>query len=304
MITNGGFNNEQKAENRLKQKLVGKGLFEISTYSFYSPKDLDMLHFPEDCEERKAIKILNPISEDLSIMRTTLAPSMVNVIVRNLRRGNTDGKLFELAKKFIPKELPVKNFPEERETLCLGLWGKYDFFDIKGICECVAQTLNTQFEYEPYETPFLHPGITAKILCDGQYVGYVGMLAPTVADELAIDRAVMIAELDYAELKKHAKQFKYTPIPKFAEVTRDLALVCDREITCGEITKEIYSACKYVTSVQLFDVYISAQLGDNKKSMAFSVTFTPADEAIEDRIDGFVKKILSNLKYKLDISLR
>ena len=263
-----------------------------------------MLHFPEDSEERKAIKILNPISEDLSIMRTTLAPSMVNVIVRNLRRGNTEGKLFELAKKFIPKELPVKNFPEERETLCVGMWGKYDFFDIKAITECVAQTLNTQFEYEPSEKPFLHPGITAKILCDGKDIGYVGMLAPTVADELAIDRAVVIAELDYAELKKHAKPFKYKPIPKFAEVTRDLALVCNREITCAEITKEIYSACKYVNNVQLFDIYIGAQLGENKKSMAFSVTFTPADEAIEDRIDGFVKKILNNLKYKLDISLR
>ncbi len=303
-ITNGGFNGEQKAENKLKQYLVGKGLYEISTYSFYSLKDLDMLHFPEDCAERKAIKILNPISEELSVMRTTLAPSMVNTVVRNLRRGNNEGKLFELAKIYIPKELPVKDFPEERETLCIGMWGKYDFYDCKGITECVAQNLNTCFEYEPFEKPFLHPGMTAKIICDGQYVGYVGMLAPTIAGELALDRAVMIAELDYAELKKHAKPFKYKPIPKFAEVTRDLALVCDKEITCGEITKEIYSACKYVTNVQLFDVYIGAQVGKDKKSMAFSVTFTPADEAIEDRIDGFVKKILNNLKYKLDISLR
>ncbi len=303
-ITNGGFNDEQKAENKLKTVLVGKGLYEASSYSFYSIKDLDMLHYPDGCEERKVIRILNPISEELSIMRTTLAPSMVNTVVRNLRRGNLDGKLFELAKIYLPKELPLKDFPEERETLCIGMWGKYNFYDLKGITECVASSLNTKFEYESAEKPFLHPGITAKILCEGEEIGYLGRLAPTVADELALDRTVLIAELDYAGLKKHAKAFRYRPLPKFAEVTRDLALVCDNAVTCAEIEKEIYSACKFVSGVKLFDVYAGAQLGENKKSMAFNVTFTPKDEPIEDRIDGFVKKILNNLKFKLDVTLR
>ena len=303
-ITNGGFNDEQKAENKLKTLLVGKGLYEISTYSFYSQKDLDMLHFPADCEERKAIRILNPISEDLSIMRTTLAPSMVNVIVRNLRRGNMEGKLFELAKIYIADELPVKNFPKEKQRICLGAWGIYDFFALKGIVESIARSLHTVFEYEPCEKPFLHPGMTAKIICDGVEIGYLGLLAPTVSGELALDRGVVIAELDYDELKKHAKPFRYVPIPRFAEVTRDLALVCNAETTCGEIKKEIYSACKYVSNVFLFDVYTGSQVGKGKKSMAFNVTFTPKDEPIEDKIDGYVKKILNNLKYKLDVTLR
>lgn len=303
-ITNGGFNDAQKAENKLKAMLVGKGLYEISTYSFYSVKDLDMLRYPEDAAERKAIRILNPISEELSIMRTTLAPSMVNTAVRNLRRGNMDGQLFELAKIYLPKELPVKTFPEERETLCLGMWGKYNFFDLKGVTESIASSVHTVFEYEPCEKPFLHPGITAKIICEGEEIGYLGMLAPDVAEELALDRQVLVAELDYAALKKHTKAFRYVPIPKFAEVTRDLALVCDVSTTCGEIQKEIYSACKYVSNVKLFDVYTGAQLGESKKSMAFNVTFTPKDEPIEERIDGFVKKILSNLKFKLNVTLR
>ncbi len=303
-ITNGGFNDEQKAENKLKDMLVGKGLYEISTYSFYSQKDLDMLRFPEDAPERKAVKILNPISEDLSIMRTTLAPSMVNVIVRNLRRGNTEGKLFELAKIYLADKLPLSTFPKERQMLCFGMWGAYGFFDLKGITEAVARSLNTGFEYEPAEKPFLHPGITAKITCEGEEIGYIGQLAPTVAEELAVDRPVIIAELDYEKLRKHAKPFRYSPIPKYAEVQRDLALVCARDITCGQITKEIYSACKYVTNVKLFDVYIGIQVGKDKKSMAFNVTFTPKDEPIEDKIDGYVKKILNNLKYKLDVTLR
>lgn len=302
-ITNGGFNEEQKTENKLKTLLVGKGLYEISTYSFYSHKDLDMLHFPYECEERNAIKILNPISEDLSIMRTTLAPSMVNTVVRNLRRGNMEGKLFELAKIYVPHELPVKTFPEEKSRLCIGMWGRYSFYDVKGVIESVARFFNTSVECEPCAEPFLHPGKTAKFICDGVDIGYAGVLAPTVADELALDRTVVIAEIDYDELKKHANPFRYSPLPKFAEVTRDLALVCDNDVTCGQIKKTIFAACKYVTNVFLFDVYLGEQVGKGKKSMAFNVTFTPKDEPIDDKVDGFVKKILGALG-KLNVTLR
>ncbi len=303
-VTSGGLTEEQKAENKLKDILVSKGLYEISCYSFISEKDFDMLKITADCDERKAIKILNPISEDLSVMRTTLVPSMVNVIVRNLRRGNMNGKLFELAKVYLANELPVKNFPEEKKMLSLGMWGNCTFFHLKGVTDNLASHLNVRFEYEPCEKPFLHPGKTAKITCDGESVGYIGILAPTVAEELAIDRTVAVGELDYEALRKHSKPLKYTPLPKFTEFTRDLALVCDMSVSSGEIEKEIYSACKYVTEVFLFDIYVGEQIEKNKKSMAFKVTFTPKEEPIDDKIDGFVKKILNNLKFKLNITLR
>ncbi len=303
-ITNGGYNDAQKAENKLKALLAGKGLYEISTYSFYSKKDLDMLHLPEDCNERKAIRILNPITEDLSIMRTTLAPSMLNTVVRNLRRGNMEGKLFELAKVYIPKELPLKDFPEEKARLCIGMWGKCSFYDVSGIVASIADSLNTEIECEVAEKPFLHPGKTAKLICEGDEIGYAGVLAPTVENELAIDRNVVLAEIDYEKLMAHAKPFRYSPIPKFAEVERDLALVCDTDITCGKLKKEIFASCKYVTKVALFDVYLGSQIGEGKKSMAFNITFTPKDEPIEDRIDGFVKKILNNLNARLGVTLR
>jgi len=303
-ITNGGYSDAQKAENRLKDLLVSKGLYEISTYSFYSQKDLDMLHYPADAPERNTIKILNPISEELSVMRTTLAPSMLNTAVRNLRRGNMEGKLFELAKIYIADELPIKSFPEERQILALGSWGKLSFFELKGVTESIAAMLNMKFDYEPFEKPFLHPGITAKISCEGEEIGYVGMLSPAIAEELALDRAVYVAELDYEKMQKHAKPFKYVPLSKFPEITRDLALTCDRQITCSEIEKEIFAACKLVSEVKLFDVYVGEQVGEGKKSMAFKITFTPKDEPLEDRIDGFIKKILNNLKFKLNIELR
>lgn len=305
LITNGGYNDEQKAENKLKDNLVAMGLYEISTYSFYSEKDLDMLHFPEDAPERKFIKIKNPIGEDLSVMRTTLAPSMVNVIVRNLRRGNTDGKLFELAKIYLPRKLPLEDLPEERQMLCAGLFGGYTFFDIKGVLEDLADSLNVKFDYAPATRPYLHPGICAEVSCDGVSLGYVGRLDPKICEELAMEKKAFIAELDYDKLKGLAKPFKYSPLSKFPEAVRDLALVADLNLTCGEVEKEIYSACKYVTEVKLFDIYVGRQVDEGKKSMAFNITFTPKDEAFTpERVDGFIKKILGNLKHNLNIELR
>jgi phenylalanyl-tRNA synthetase beta chain len=304
-ITNGGYNDEQKAVNHLTDVLVALGLYEISTYSFYSEKDLDMLNIPADAQERKFIKIKNPIGEDLSVMRTTLAPSMVNTIVRNLRRGNTSGKLFELAKIYIPDELPLKNFPQEKDVLCIGTFGNTNFFDIKGIIEGVASSINAKFDYTPAKKSFLHPGICAEVSCEGEVLGYVGMLDPAICEQLALEKDVFIAELDYQAMQKHAKAFKYKPLSKFAEIQRDLALVADVDTTCAQIEKEIYSACKYVTDVKLFDIYVGNQIEAGKKSMAYTVTFTPKDEAItQENVDSYVKKILNNLKFKLNIILR
>lgn len=304
-VTNGGWNEEQRTLNKLRDMLVSEGLYEISNYSFYSEKDLDMLRIPEGATERKYIRILNPISEELVVMRTFLAPSMVNTMLRNLKRGNYEGGEFEFAKVYIPESVPINNFPEERMKLCIGLWGSANFFDMKGITENIADSLNVKFEYVSGQSPYLHPGINADILCDGEKVGYIGAVDPAILESIAAERPMVIAELDYELLKKHAKPFKYIPLPKYPEAQRDLALISDREITCGQIEREIYSACKYVTDVKLFDVYIGNQIESGKKSMAFTVTFTPKDEALSgEKVDGFIKKILSNLKFKLGITLR
>ncbi|MGN1372773.1 MAG: phenylalanine--tRNA ligase subunit beta [Candidatus Coproplasma sp.] len=304
-VTNGGYSPEQRAENKLIDKLVSLGLYEISTYSFYSEKDLDMLHFPEDCDERKFIKILNPISEDLGIMRTTLAPSMVNTMVRNLRRNNMQGGFFEIAKVYIAKQLPLTEFPEEKLRLCIGMFGDMTFYTVKGILEGVADSLNTKFDYTAGVKCYMHPGVCAEVSCEGEVIGYVGRLDPVIANELAMDRKAFVAEIDYEKLMAHAKPFKFAPLSKFPEQVRDLALVADASVICADIEKEIYNACKYVTSVKMFDFYVGKQIGEGKKSMAFTVTFTPKDEALTpEKIDGFVKKILNNLKYKLNVELR
>ena len=304
-VTNGGWNEEQRALNKLRALLVSEGLYEISNYSFYSEKDIDMLRIPDDAPERKFIKVLNPISEELAVMRTFLAPSMVNTMLRNLKRGNYEGGEFEIAKVYVPKSLPINSFPEERMKLCIGLWGSANFFDLKGIVENIADSLNTKFEFVAGKTTFLHPGITADIMCEGEKIGYIGSVDPAIIEAIAAERPMMLAELDYELMQKHAKAFKYSPLPKYPEAQRDLALIADAGLTCAQIENEIYSACKYVSEVKLFDVYIGNQIESGKKSMAYNVTFTPKDEPLSgEKVDGFVKKILANLKFKFGITLR
>ena len=304
-ITNGGYSESQLKVKKLKNLLVSEGLYEVSNYSFCSEKDYDMLRIPADAPERKYIKILNPISEELSVMRTTLAPSMVNTMLRNLKRGNYEGGTFEISKVYIAKSLPLDDFPAEKLRVCIGMWGSADFFDLKGVIENIADTLHEKFEYVNGEKTFLHPGITADIICEGEKIGYLGAVDPAVLENIAAERPMYIAELDYELLEKHSKPFRYTPMPKFAEIERDLALLADSEVTCAQIEKEIFNACKYVTEVNLFDVYVGNQIESGKKSMAFNLTFTPADEPLSnEKIDSFVKKILSNLKFRLNVTLR
>jgi len=306
-VTMGGENTQQKTEMRLKKALCSVGAHECIHYSFFSPSDLDLLKLPANAPERHAIRIMNPISEELSLMRTTLAASMINAVVRNQKKGNLEGRLFEVAKKFIPKELPLKEYPDERQTLCVAVFGaKEDFFTMKGIAEKVAEVLHVEFTYANTQNTFLHPFQTASISCAGEEIGYFGKLAYDIADECDLRIPVYLMEIDLEVLAKYyGKKAMFTPLPKFAEEQRDLAIVVDKTITCGEIEAAMKEACKYITSIKLFDIYEGAQIGEDKKSMAFTVLFTPKDEAFTaESVDGFVKKILKQMNKKFGAELR
>lgn len=306
-VTMGGNNSKQKKDLKLKKALCSVGAYECIHYSFFSPSDLDLLRIPEDGRERNAIRILNPINEDLSLMRTTLSASMLNAISRNQKRGNLEGRLFEVAKVFVPKSLPLTEYPEERDTLCVGVFGNdEDFFTLKGIAETVADTLFVKFEYETATKSFLHPYQTAVIKCEGEEIGYLGKVAYEVEDDLDLRNSAYIMEIDLEHLNKwYDKKAVFTPLPKFAEEVRDLALVMDKEITCKQVEDVIYKSCNYVKNVTLFDVYEGGQIAEDKKSMAFTVEFTPKEEAFEtEDVDRFINKILKNLKKEYDIELR
>jgi len=306
-VTNGGLTETQQFELKAKNALRMQGVYETITYSFYSTKDLDMLHFADDAAERNAIRIDNPISENYSIMCTTLVPNMVNTIIRNFRNGNDGGRFFEIANVYKAKQLPLTELPEEQRTLVIGAYGdNEDFFKVKGIIEGIADEFNVVFSYEKGEKPFLHPGITANILLDGEVIGYVGKLSHEVSEELSIIKPVFVAEINYAKLReKFHSTMRYAPISAFPEVTRDFAFVCDEAVTCGEIEDSIRKSCKNVTSIKLFDIFRSAQIGEGKKSMAFNVVISPENKALSDKdVEKMTNKILKDLEFKLGISLR
>ena len=313
-VTNGGLNGEQQRVLKVKRMLAGQGFYEASTLAFYSTAELDMLHISAEDTARKAIRILNPISENLSIMRTLLAPSMLNVIVDNLKKGNGAGRLFEMAPVYLPKSLPLTERPHERQTLCMGVFGPgEDFFTVKGALEALAASLGLAFTYErETETAWLHPGIAASVWCKGKRLGVFGKLSNEINAELKIakdekeNQNIYLAELDYEALSACVEgELHYQPISPYAPVKRDLALVCDEAVTCGAIEDAIRSASPLVTGVELFDVYRGKNLGEGKKSMAFSLVLAdPAAELDAEQVDRAIKKILGNLKYKLNIEIR
>ncbi len=306
-VTNGGYNLQQKTELKIKRALCAAGAFEGVHYSFFSPSDLDLIKLPADAPERHAIKLMNPINIDLSLMRTTLAPQMIAAVARNQKKGTLEGRIFELGNKFIPKDLPLTDYPDERETICIGIFGENeDFYTLKGLTEVVADALDIEFTYEAAQKTFLHPYRTAKILCNGEEVGYLGQLLYEIRDEVDMRTDAYIAEIDLKMLTKYyGKDRKFIPLPKFTEEKRDFSFVSGKNITCAEIENAIKEACEYITSVKLFDIYEGIQLGADKKSMAFSVVFTPTTEEFTDKvIDGFVDAILKNLEAKYSITLR
>ena len=313
-VTTGGLTADQHRRDKLKSAMCAQGFYEAMTLAFYADADLDALHIVPDAPERNVIRIVNPISSNLTIMRSLLAPSLLNVAVTNLKKGNAAGRLFELSNIYVPKQLPLTELPEERLHLGFVAFGEHeDFFAVKGALEDLAASFGVTFEVERAEdVPYLHPGIAAYILCNGVRVGSFGKLANDVQAGLDLPRdsranqKIFLGEIDYETLVAQLPAgLRYHPLPEFDTVARDLALVADEETPCGTIIAEMKRACKQLADVELFDIYRSEAIGAGKKSMAFTLHFAPENKALEAAdVDRFVKKILGNLKFKLGIEIR
>ena len=309
-ITAGGYTKEQKDELKMKKVLVEQGYNEVMTYSFYSKKNVAALRLRDGDEEGNVIVIENPISDNYEVMRRTLIPSLLAVVSRNVKKGNAAGRIFEIARTYIPKSLPVSDFPEERKHLCLAIFGENeDFFTLKGALKEIEENFRVKFNLGVRaEKTYLHPGVSAKILLGGKEIGCFGQVTYETCADFDLECKVYVLELDYDALaEEFTVPLKFEPLPKFPEVKRDLALVADEKVTCGEIEDVIYSACKLnVKAVELFDVYVGEQIGEGKKSMAFTVTFcSDGVKPIEtEDVDGFVKRILGSLKHRLNAELR
>lgn len=306
-VTRGGLSPAQKTEEKCKRTLQHEGFMETCSYSFYSPKDFDLLRLSADAPERAAIRILNPIGEDLSVMRTILAPSMIANIVRNVRRGNDAGRLFELANVYLAKALPLTELPEERKHISLGLWGEGDFFDVKGAVEAIAEAFDIRFTFERTEKPFLHPGVAAVVKLGEKEVGWLGELHPAICEELALEKRAFIGELDYAAIaRKFAPDITFHAVPKYPDAVRDLAVVVDEKVTCAQMETCILKSCKAAKKAELFDVFRGKVLGEGKKSMAFHITFAAEGEkpVTPEASENYFKKIVEALHKTLGAELR
>ncbi len=306
-VTNGGLTEAQKLELKAKNALAAQGAFETVTFSFYSSRELDMLRLPEDSPYRRAIRLDNPISENYSLMCTTLVPNIIQIMVKNFKNGNAAGRFFELANVYIPDTLPLEKLPHEQKTIVIGAYGEgEDFFRVRGIVDGLADAFGLAFAYRKAEKSFLHPGITAEILLDGDVIGYIGKLSYEVCEEISLAADAFVAEINYELLQTHfSSTMKYAPLPKSPDVVRDFAFVCDEGISCGEIEETMRKACKYIISTRLFDIFRGKQLGDGKKSMAYTVTFRAQDKPFTDEdVTRMTDKILKTLERELGITLR
>ncbi|KEH98067.1 phenylalanine--tRNA ligase subunit beta [Clostridium massiliodielmoense] len=301
----GGKSTKQLLQDKIVDTLIASGLNQSIAYSFVSPKVFDKILVPEDSELRKVVTIRNPLGEDYSIMRTTSIPSMMESLSRNYSRNNSEVRLFEIGKIYIPNE---NELPEERNIISLGMYGNVDYLDLKGVVENIIDELGVEkvkFQRES-ENPSFHPGKTAALYIKKEFIGVVGEIHPDVAEKYEVDERCYVAELNMDILLKHTKvQKKYISLPKFPAVTRDLAVIIDRDILVQEIEDIIKNqGGKLLESAKLFDVYEGKQIPDNKKSIAYSLVYR-GDRTLTDKdVNKVHDKIVRALEHKLGAELR
>ncbi len=298
-----------RVEQAAKETAEYCGFSESMTYSFESPKVFDKLLFDADDPARQTIVISNPLGEDFSIMRTTPLNGMLNSLSINYNRRNKDVRLYEMAKIYLPKSLPLSDYPDERVQFTLGMYGEGDFFTMKGVVEeCLERIgMKERVVYDPNAGKnFLHPGRQAAIIYDGEAIGYMGELHPDVADNYKIGSRVYVAVLDMPKLTEKATfDRKYEGIAKYPAVTRDISMVMDKSLMVGQVESIIREkGGKILESLELFDIYEGSQIKEGFKSVAYSITFRDKTRTLEDKdVNDVMAKILSALE-KLGIELR
>jgi phenylalanyl-tRNA synthetase beta chain len=263
--------------------------------------------------EREVVELLNPITENLSIMRTLMAPSMVKVIENNIKNGNEAMRFFELANVYLPKALPLTEPPVEKKILCLGTCGaEEDFFAMKETLESFASYNDLEFKYTRGNVPYLHPGRTAEVYCKGQKIGHFGQLRYEVVDALSIaggkkaDTKIFVAEIDYSTLVELFKTaIKYVPETGFKGNSRDISILIDKKVECGTTIDAITACDSLIQKVTLFDIFESEKLGADKKSMAFNIKLASAEGDVTDEMtDAVIEKVIKALSEKFDAQMR
>lgn len=318
-----GISDERALRDLTRNSLCGMGLNEIQTYSFVSPKGVDNVRIDEDSWERAFVKLINPLGEENSVMRTILTPNMMEVLARNYSRNIDKVKAFEIGNTFMANMLNEEELPDEQYSLCIGMYGKNeDFFSLKGIVEELLKVLGIKgavFEAES-EYGVYHPGRCARIAvpsgrqgaedADILYdeLGIMGEIHPDVAENYSMDGVrIYCCELMFDAIMRHADtEIVYTPLPKYPSTSRDIALLVDEDMAVGKIEEVIRKhGKKILENVKLFDVYRGKQVEEGKKSVAFTLTYRDKDKTLtDDEVAAVHNDVLNALKDKLNAVLR
>lgn len=304
--TAGVKTDKQKYLEKVKDTAIACGLYEILTYSFVSPKGLDKIRVSQDSKLRDVVKLINPLGEDTSIMRTTLIPNMLDVLYTNASRNIDQAATFECGHVFTPDDMAGV----EETRICIGMYGDdVDFFVLKGLVEKIFERVGLgghKYIADGENTSF-HPGRCADILCDNKYLGTIGEVHPQVLSNYGIGKRVYIAEIDLDTVYSLANDtIIFKSLPKYPAITRDIALVVEDKIEVASIEEVIMdNAGGLVEACRLFDVYKGEQIGQGYKSVAYSIVYRSLEKTLtDDDVVAVHDKILAQLKARLGAELR
>ncbi|HHX48973.1 MAG TPA: phenylalanine--tRNA ligase subunit beta [Clostridiales bacterium] len=309
-LTVGSINEKEKCLNNIRNLAIYNGMHETMTYSFIGENDFNKINLPKTDKLRNGIRLSNPLGVDMSIMRTTLIPSMLNVMEKNFNRSNKSAKFFEISKTYEwenEKELTVK----ENLMLCLGAYGGVDFYSFKSIIEAIFDKMAINIRFKASQYPFLHPYISADLFIQDAdkeiKVGVLGQINNKLTKNYNLLPNSFIAEINLDLVLNNYYGYKgYSTISKYQPVERDFAIVCEKNIPAQAIIDIIEEATQpYTKSINIFDVYQGKQIEENKKSIALRVILQSDTKSLsENDINEITKKVVKNLYEKIQATLR
>ncbi len=306
--TQGGVSPRLKLQGKIAGILHGMGYLEIMNFSFQSMQEIQKLGLPDGDPRLDPLQILNPLGEDSSVMRPTLAPDMLKTLSYNMKHGTLAASLYEAAAVFDKHRPTEEGLPTETQTLCLGGYGeKTDFYTMRGAAEAILCAQGIEYTVEPGADAYYHPGRSATLLRDGVVFARVGEVHPAVREAFDMPKRAVMAEIDLDLVLRYAVPMgALTPLPRFPSVSRDLALAMEETVAVGPLTAAMKKAGgELLETIEMFDVYRGGQLGEGKKSVAFSLTFRAPDRTLtEPEIAKAMEKIQRSCEYQFGAVIR
>ena len=301
----------QKIEKKIMETLQNEGFSEIYTYGFINKKELEKCNIPDEVR-KLSICISNPLNDDFKYMRPSTVPSMMNTISFNINQKNEDVFLFDISRNYknINNVVESGEVPLEEKILTLGMYGKdCDFYILKGVIENILEQISVnKYDIEKeVNNKTYHTGRCANIKVGIDSVATFGEVHPEVLQNYDIQKRVYLAEINLSKLTKYARENKkYVEVPKFPAVERDIAIIVDENVEVGKIEKVITKKAKRILeNAKLFDIFRNEKIGENKKSVAYSLSFRDKSKTLsDDEVNQTMENIIKELQKEFNAELR